>query len=61
MAGVAGSFTLDDLREAVDGDFLDAGRGVPDLDAPGGWKMYRSPRLPALPWRGRHSTRQPCT
>ena len=39
VAGVAGSFTLDDLRSAVDGDFLDAGRGIPDVDAPGGWKM----------------------
>ena len=37
--GVAESFTLADLREAVDGDFLDAGRGVPDVNAPGGWKM----------------------
>jgi hypothetical protein len=50
VPGVAGSFTLDDLREAVDGDFLDAGRGVPDLDAPGGWKMapVSQPRGPAF-------------
>ena len=39
VPGIANSFTLDDLQVAVDGDFLDAGRGVPDLDAPGGWKM----------------------
>ena len=39
VPGVAGSFTLEQLQVAVDSDFLDAGRGVPDLDAPGGWKM----------------------
>ena len=35
--GVAGSFTLDDLRHAVDSDFLEAGLGV--ADGSGGWKM----------------------
>ena len=38
-SGVAASFTLEQLEEAVENDFLDAGRGVPDIDAPGGWKM----------------------
>lgn len=37
IAGVAGSFTLDDVREAVDSDFLEAGLGVPTAE--GGWKM----------------------
>jgi len=37
IAGVAGSFTLDDVREAVDSDFLEAGLGVPTTE--GGWKM----------------------
>lgn len=36
VPGVAGSFTLDHLAVAVDSDFLDAGRGIPDK---GGWKM----------------------
>eukprot|EP00591_Stephanopyxis_turris_P009506 CAMPEP_0195522210 /NCGR_PEP_ID=MMETSP0794_2-20130614/20114_1 /TAXON_ID=515487 /ORGANISM="Stephanopyxis turris, Strain CCMP 815" /LENGTH=494 /DNA_ID=CAMNT_0040651905 /DNA_START=79 /DNA_END=1563 /DNA_ORIENTATION=- len=35
--GVAGSFTLEDVRDAVDSDFLEAGLGV--TDARGGWKM----------------------
>ena len=50
VAGVANSFTLDDLREAVDGDFLDAGRGIPDVGAPGGWKMapVSEPRGPSF-------------
>lgn len=34
--GIAGSFTLKDLEQAVDSDFLDAGRGV---SGKGGWKM----------------------
>ena len=48
--GIPGSFTLEHLREAVDGDFLDAGRGVPDLAAPGGWKMaaVSQPRGPSF-------------
>jgi len=36
VPGIAGSFTLDHLAVAVDSDFLDAGRGIPDQ---GGWKM----------------------
>ena len=46
--GVAGSFTLDDLQIAVDGDFLDAGRGV--ADGVGGWKMapVSEPRGPSF-------------
>ena len=50
VAGVANSFTLEDLQTAVDGDFLDAGRGVPDVDAPGGWKMapVSQPRGPSF-------------
>ena len=39
VPGVADSFILEDLRVAVDQDFLEAGRGIPDVDAPGGWKM----------------------
>lgn len=44
IEGVAGSFTLDDVREAVDSDFLEAGLGVvsssccmssPNLSSPG--------------------------
>ena len=35
--GIAGSYTLADVETAVDSDFLDAGRGVPDKE--GGWKM----------------------
>lgn len=37
VAGIAGSFTLDDVREAVDSDFLEAGLGV--SGGGGGWKM----------------------
>ena len=44
---VAGSFTLDHLRTAVDSDFLEAGRGIPD---DGGWKMapVSKPRGPSF-------------
>jgi len=50
VPGVVGSFTLDDLQAAVDDDFLDAGRGIPDEDAPGGWKMapVSQPRGPSF-------------
>ena len=50
VAGIAGSYTLEQLEHAVDNDFLDAGRGVPDEDAPGGWKMapVSQPRGPAF-------------
>ena len=50
VAGIAGSYTLAQLQHAVDHDFLDAGRGVPDEDAPGGWKMapVSQPRGPAF-------------
>jgi hypothetical protein len=37
VAGVAGSFSLDDVREAVNSDFLEAGLGV--SGGGGGWKM----------------------
>lgn len=37
VPGVAGSFTLNDVREAVDSDFLEAGLGV--SGGGGGWKM----------------------
>jgi hypothetical protein len=48
VADVAGSFTLDDVREAVDSDFLEAGLGVSGGGG-GGWKMaaVSEPRGPS--------------
>ena len=48
VAGVAGSFDLEQLKAAVDSDFLDAGRGIPD--GAGGWKMapVSQPRGPSF-------------
>lgn len=40
-SGAEGFFTWDDLRKAVDTDFLDAGRGVYDESSPDGWQMAR--------------------
>lgn len=39
VPGVARSFTLEHLAAAVDGDFLDAGRGIAEGLGDGGWKM----------------------
>jgi uncharacterized membrane protein YgcG len=39
VPGVARSFTLEHLAAAVDGDFLDAGRGIAEDLGDGGWKM----------------------
>ena len=39
VPGIAHSFTMDHLAAAVDDDFLDAGRGIPDEGSGSGWKM----------------------
>lgn len=38
MANLVGAFTMDNVQQAVDGDFLEAGRGTV-LDTGGGWNM----------------------